>query len=81
VVRLEKELEKVGKEDGLEHRPDRLAREGYQDASNAAEEAIKEAEYNMMIEEIEGRGGGDTANRANRQLRRVEMEEVEDEDL
>jgi len=80
-ARLERELEEVVKGDDLEPRSDGIARAAYQDASNAAEEAIKEAEYNMMIEEIEGRGGGDTEERSNNQLRKVEIEEVEDEDF
>lgn len=57
---------------------------GHEDAENAADEAVKEAEYNMMAEEARVGVAADAQEverRAERQLRRVEMEEVEDEDL
>jgi hypothetical protein len=72
-VRLEKELldiEMQGTND--------VVKAGFHDAERAANEAVKEAEYNMMIEELEGTK--DTEQRAERHLRRVEVEEVEDED-
>jgi hypothetical protein len=81
---LERELQEVEREgwDGVEEARGRaMEREGYVDAEEAAEEAVKEAEYNMMAEEIEGRENGDTEKRAEKQLRRVEIEEVEDEDF
>ncbi|RDI82617.1 hypothetical protein Vi05172_g7402 [Venturia inaequalis] len=51
---------------------------GLRDAQGVADEAAKEAEFNMMIEELEG--SKDTELRAERNLRQVEIEEVEDED-
>lgn len=54
---------------------DRLEKAGYGDAAKAAEEAEKEAEFEMMSR---GESGGQAIENA---LRHVEMEEVEDEDL
>jgi len=73
-ARLEQELQDVEMQ-GSSH----ARQAGFRDAEEAANEAAKEAEYNMMIEELEGTE--DTEQRAERQLRRVEIEEVEDEDF
>jgi hypothetical protein len=53
------------------------------EAEQAAEEAVKEAEYEMMAAEAAGSMGsvGAEAAVAENKLRHVEMEEVEDEDL
>lgn len=66
---------------------DRLEKAGYGDASKAADEAEKEAQFAIMA--AEARSGGQRAVRAaddedriiERELLRVEMEEVPDEDL
>ncbi|KAG9185494.1 hypothetical protein G6011_08038 [Alternaria panax] len=52
-------------------------------AEQAAEEAVKEAEYEMMAQEVEGnmRGIAGEASTAENTLKHVSMEEVEDEDL
>jgi hypothetical protein len=71
-ARLETELHDVGMQGSHQ-----IKHAGLRDAEGAANEAAKEAEYNMMIEELEGTK--DTEQRAKRQLRRVEIEEVEDE--
>jgi hypothetical protein len=74
----------------LDEEAERLLREvemgdaGFGDAEKAAEEAVKEAQFNMMAEEV--RVGATTdpqeeERRAERQFRKVEIEEVEDEDL
>ncbi|KAL9092860.1 MAG: hypothetical protein Q9165_004278 [Trypethelium subeluteriae] len=62
---------------------DRLEKEGYGDAENAAQAAIEEAEH-RMIDAVAKEGGMDFSKEEaefERQLRNVEMEEVEDEDL
>lgn len=57
---------------------ERLEREGYRDAETAAEEAAKEAAFGMMA--VEGEGGLEEEERKfQREVRRVEVEEVEDE--
>lgn len=67
---------------------DKLEKAGYGDAAGAAEEATKEAAYNMMNAEVEEKMKQDDdfdidaeARRFERELRGVEMEEVPDEDL
>lgn len=64
---------------------DKLEKAGYGDAAGAAEEAVKEASFRMMNAEAEAggsRGGaGGQEARLERELRQVEMEEVDDEDL
>jgi hypothetical protein len=52
-------------------------------AEKAAEAAVQEAEYNMMAAEAEGKiqDLGSEGKIAERKLRQVEIEEVEDEDL
>jgi hypothetical protein len=69
---------------------DRLEREGYMAAAadnavqQAASEAEKELEYGLMArEEVEGAADGleEEERRFAREVRRVEIEEVEDEDL
>lgn len=67
---------------------DRLEKAGYGDAAGAAEEATKEAAYNMMNAEVEEKMKQDDgfdidaeARRFEQELRGVEMEEVPDEDL
>jgi WW domain binding protein 11 len=74
-ARLEKELQDVE----MQGSSSDLRQAALLDGQRAADEAVKEAEYNMMIEELEGTK--DTEQRAARHLRRVEIEEVEDEDL
>ena len=62
---------------------DQLEKEGYGDAEKAAQAAVDEAEHRMMNAEVM-EGGRDFAKEEaefERQLRNVEMEEVEDEDL
>ncbi|KAL9080329.1 MAG: hypothetical protein Q9157_000857 [Trypethelium eluteriae] len=62
---------------------DRLEKEGYGDAENVAQAAIEEAEHKMM-DAVAKEGGMDFSKEEaefERQLRNVEMEEVEDEDL
>lgn len=90
----EAQFNNVGKSSSLDEEAERLERElqdiemqgssdlrqaGLRDAQGFANEAAKEAEYNMMIEELESTN--DTEQRAERHLRQVEIEEVEDEDL
>ncbi|GAB7352610.1 hypothetical protein MBLNU459_g2988t1 [Dothideomycetes sp. NU459] len=63
---------------------DKLEKAGYGDASKAADEAAKEATFKMM--NAEAREGNavdfdEEAKRFEREMRRVEMEEVSDEDL
>ncbi|KAF7846192.1 hypothetical protein BT93_L4915 [Corymbia citriodora subsp. variegata] len=62
---------------------DKLESAGYGDAAGAAEEAVKEAEFRMMnVEAMEGKVDFEEEEwRLERELRQVEMEEVEDEDL
>ncbi|KAI9688142.1 MAG: hypothetical protein M1822_001648 [Bathelium mastoideum] len=62
---------------------DRLEKEGYADAERAAEAAVEEAEHKMMSTVgIEGsKNLEEEEAEFERQLRNVEMEEVEDEDL
>ncbi|KAF2421254.1 hypothetical protein EJ08DRAFT_641462 [Tothia fuscella] len=65
---------------------DRLEKLGYMDSEKAAEEAIKEAEYKIMSEEIDPTASRDLDEETakflrEKQLRQVEMEEIEDEDL
>ncbi|QDS70454.1 hypothetical protein FKW77_009899 [Venturia effusa] len=70
-ARLEKELQEV-ETDGTTRQA------GLQDAQRAVDEAAKEAQFNMMIDELEVTK--DTEQRAERNLRQVEIEEVEDEE-
>ncbi|KAJ9623664.1 hypothetical protein H2203_005926 [Taxawa tesnikishii (nom. ined.)] len=71
---------------------DKLEKAGYGDAQKAAEEAEREASYSMMADDAAGGGkyaggasDGDGVEEQTRALerdpRKVEMEEVEDEDL
>lgn len=63
---------------------DKLEKAGYGDAARAAEEATKEAQYMMMNAAAQGGAAADfdeDAKRFEQELRRVEMEEVPDEDL
>jgi hypothetical protein len=80
----------IGSSKYLDEEAERLLREvemdetGFADAEKAAEEAIKEAEFNMMAEETQVGGttnSEEQERRAEKQLRNVEIEEVEDEDL
>ncbi|KIW00723.1 uncharacterized protein PV09_07708 [Verruconis gallopava] len=60
-----------------------LEQASYHDAEMAVAEAVKEAEYEMMRRELEEGYTGDASREgevAETQLRKVEMEEVEDED-
>jgi hypothetical protein len=62
---------------------DNLEQEGYRDADMAAEEAVKEAEYEMMTKELREGHSRDVKREgeiAEKVLRSVEIEEVEDED-
>jgi hypothetical protein len=64
-------------------RMDNLEQEGYRDADMAAEEAVKEAEYEMMTKELRDGHSRDVKREgeiAEKVLRSVEIEEVEDED-
>lgn len=66
---------------------DKLEYAGYGDAAGAAEEATKEAAFKMMNAEVQAQAQGDEfdideeARHFERELKRVEMEEVPDEDL
>jgi hypothetical protein len=77
----EKQLQHAGGTRG--ERVEDLEQEAHHDAEMAAEEAIKEAEYEMMTRELEedypGNAGRENEE-AERQLRRVEIEEVDDEE-
>jgi plasmid maintenance system killer protein len=80
----------VESSENLDEEAERILRQvemdmpGYGDAEKAAEEAMKEAEFNMMAEEAQKGAPAnlqDEGQRAERHLRHVEIEEVEDEDL
>lgn len=60
---------------------ERLEKEGYKDASKAVDEAVKEAEFKMMSAEDGTDSLEDAERKFEQELRRVEIEEVEDEDL
>jgi len=62
---------------------DDLERGAYQDAAMAAKEAEREAEYELMRKELEEGFTGDPQQEtraADKTLRQVEIEEVEDEE-
>lgn len=80
-VVAERQLQHVGSLSG--ERAEDLEAESHFDAGMAAEEAIKEAEYAMMTKELEEGYSGNAKREgevAERQLRRVEIEEVDDDD-
>lgn len=62
---------------------DQLEKEGYRDAEKAAQAAVEEAEHNMMNTAVTDGSRDFSKEEAEfeRQLRNVEVEEVEDEDL